>query len=99
MTEIDQSDKRIGRTRGISHTCENLWTANDTHCGLGLAIEFALLHQEEKLTGPPMASASDQVKMAAEVKGLDSLATKYSQLIIADPLGEGYSQAMKLEDE
>lgn len=46
-----------------------------------------------------MASAYYQVKMAAEVNGLDALATKYSQLTIAEQLGDGYSQAMKLEDE
>lgn len=46
-----------------------------------------------------MASAYYQVKMAAEVNGLDSLAAKYSQLTIAEQLGDGYSQAMKLEDE
>lgn len=46
-----------------------------------------------------MASACYQVKMAAEVNGLGSLATKYSQLTIAEQLGDGYSQWMKLEDE
>lgn len=46
-----------------------------------------------------MASAYYQVKMAAEVNGLDFLAIKYSQLTIAEQLGDGYSQAMKLEDE
>jgi hypothetical protein len=66
---------------------------------LDLAIEFVHLHQEEKITGSPMASAYYQVKMAAEVNGLDSLATKYSQLTLAEQLGDGYSQAMKLEDE
>lgn len=99
LTEIDQSDQRIGHIVEISHTCEDLWTANDTHCGLEMAIEFALLHQEEKLTGTPMASAYYQVKMAAELNGLDSLATKYSQLTIAEQFGDGYSQAMKLEDK
>lgn len=46
-----------------------------------------------------MASAYYQAKMAAEVNGLDSLATKYSQLTIAEQLGDDYNQAMKLEDE
>ncbi|KAH8767236.1 hypothetical protein F5883DRAFT_670502 [Diaporthe sp. PMI_573] len=99
LTEIDQSDQRIRRIREISYTCEGLWAANDTQCSLDLAIEFVHLHQEEKITGSPMASAYYQVKMAAEVNGLDSLATKYSQLTLAEQLGDGYSQAMKLEDE
>lgn len=64
-----------------------------------MAIEFALLNQEEKLTGTPMASAYYQVKRAAELNGLDFLATKYSQLTIAEQFGDGYSQAMKLEDK
>lgn len=72
---------------------------NDTHCGLDLAIEFVLLHQEEKLTGFPMASAYSQAKMAAEVNGLDSLATRYSQLTIAEHFGDNYIQSMELEDE
>lgn len=46
-----------------------------------------------------MASAFYQVKMAAEVNGLDNLATKYTQLTIAEQLGDAYSQAKKLEEE
>lgn len=99
MTEIDQSDQRIRRIEEISHSCENAWAANDTHCGLDLVIELALLHQEEKITGSAMASAFYQVKMAAEVNGLDDLATKYTQLTIAEQLGDAYSQARKLEEE
>ena len=99
LTEIDQSDQRIRRIGEISLTCENLWAANDTQCGLDLAIEFALLHQEEKITGSAMASAYYQVMMAAEVNGLDSLATKYSHLTLSEGLGDVYSQAKKLKDE
>lgn len=99
MTEIDQSDERIARIRDISNTCEDSWTVNDTHCGLDLAIEFVLLHQEEKLTGFPMASAYYQAKMAAEVNGLESLASKYSQLTIAEQVGDDYIQAMRQEKE
>lgn len=46
-----------------------------------------------------MASAFYQVKMAAEVNGLDDLATKYTQLTIAEQLGDAYSQARKLGEE
>lgn len=99
LSEIDQSDQRIARIRDISNTCEDSWTANDTHCGLDLAIEFVLLHQEEKLTGFPMASAYYQAKMAAEINGLDSLANKYSQLTMAEQVGDDYLQAMRLEEE
>lgn len=99
LAEIDQSDQRIGRIREIIHTCENSWVANDTQCGLDLAVEFVLLHQEEKLTGYPMAAAYYQVKMAAEVNGLDSLAIKYGQLAIGEQYGDNYAQAMKMEDE
>lgn len=37
--------------------------------------------------------------MAAEVNGLDDLALKYTQLTIAEQLGDAYSQAQKLEEE
>lgn len=37
--------------------------------------------------------------MAAEVNGLDDLVTKYTQLTIAEQLGDAYSQARKLEEE
>ncbi|PVH78785.1 hypothetical protein DL98DRAFT_655830 [Cadophora sp. DSE1049] len=99
LREIDQSDQRINRIRELSNSCEDLWAANDTRCGLDLAVEYALLHQEEKITGSLMASAYYQVKMAAEVNGLDHLATKYSQLTLSEQLGDGYSQAKKLAEE
>ncbi|KAL2289731.1 hypothetical protein FJTKL_01058 [Diaporthe vaccinii] len=99
LTEIDQSDQRIRRIEEISHSCENVWAANDTHCGLDLAIELALLHQEEKITGSAMASAFYQVKMAAEINGLNDMAAKYTQLTIAEQLGDAYSQARNLEEE
>lgn len=46
-----------------------------------------------------MASAFYQVKLAAEVNGLDHLAMKYTQLTIAEQLGDAYSQSRKLEEE
>lgn len=99
LAEIDLSDQRIGRIREILHTCDNSWAASDTHCGLDLAVESVLLHQEEQLTGYPMAAAYYQVKMAAEASGLDSLAIKYGQLAIGEQFGDNYGQAMKTEDE
>lgn len=46
-----------------------------------------------------MASAYYQAKMAAEVNGLESLANKYSQLTIAEQVGDDYIHAMRLQKE
>ncbi|KAG8167699.1 hypothetical protein KVR01_003388 [Diaporthe batatas] len=62
------------------------------------SIESMLLHEEENLTGYPLAAAFYMVKAAAEAHGIQSLATKYGQMAIIEQYGERYEEAMVPED-